>query len=358
MLPAANMENPAKKLTVASEILGTGMCVPDRVVSNEHFAAYLETSDEWIRERTGIVERRWCDEVTSASALAEPACRDAIKAAGLTAADIDGIVLGTVTPDNIFPSTACYLQSRLGIQSGYAMDVNAVCSGFVYALTTADALIRAGQGTNVLVVGVDIYSRIIDPNDRGTCVLFGDGAGAVVLSRKKGDKLVDGAFGDHMVEGDVRDISGIYGSELRADGRYADLLCVPMGTAHPPTPESLQRGDHFLKMQGREVFKFAVRSLADVTKNVLDKAGVAIEEVDHFVSHQANKRILLSMAKHLGVSEDKVPINVDKYGNTSAATIPIVLAECERTGRIKKGDLVLLSAVGGGFSWGAVLVRW
>lgn len=352
------MENSVKIQTVASEIRGTGMCVPERVVSNEHFAAYLETSDEWIRERTGIEQRRWCEKGTSASALAEPACREAISAAGLTVNDIDGIVLGTVTPDNIFPSTACYLQARLGITNGFAFDVNAVCSGFIYALTTADALIRSGQGTNVLVVGVDLYSGIIDPNDRGTCVLFGDGAGAVVLSRKQGESLVDGAFGDHLAQGDVRSISGIYGSELKADGRFADLLCVPMGTANPPTPDSLKRGDHFLQMQGREVFKFAVRSLADVTKSVLDRAGVSVEEVDLFISHQANKRILLSMAKHLGIPEEKVPINVDRYGNTSAATIPIVLAECEREGRIKKGDLLLLSAVGGGFSWGAVLVRW
>jgi 3-oxoacyl-[acyl-carrier-protein] synthase-3 len=341
---------------IASRITGTGISVPPKVIGNDHFASYLETSDEWIQERTGIEERRYTEPDVSASDLAEPACLDAIKAAGLTVDDIDGIICGTVTPDNLFPSTACFIQGKLGIKNGFALDVNAVCCGFVYALSTADAYIRAGMASNILVIGVDLYSRIIDPNDRGTCILFGDGAGAVVLSRNS-DK--PSAFGQPCGEqGSMLSTSGIYGAELHADGSQADILCVPQGTANNVTVESLQEGKHFLHMAGREVFKHAVRSLVQVTNSVLEDAGLSVGDVDHFVSHQANKRILLSMAKQLKVSEERIPMNLQKYGNTSAATIPMLLAECVAEGRIKKGDLVLLSAVGGGLSWGAVLLRW
>ncbi|MCB0359100.1 MAG: ketoacyl-ACP synthase III, partial [Bdellovibrionales bacterium] len=326
-------------MQIFSRITGVGSAAPERVVTNEHFASYLDTSDEWIRERTGIEARRWCEPDVSASQLAEPACRQAIESAGLTVEDIDGVVVATVTPDYVFPSTACFLQRRLGIARGLAFDVNAVCAGFVYALTAADGLIRARAATNILVVGVDIYSRIIDPNDRGTCILFGDGAGAVVLS------AIDPASATG-VSGDIRRVSGLYSAELCADGRYTDILCVPAGTARPTTPESLARGEHFLHMAGREVFKHAVRALDEVTRRVLEAVDLQPADVDHFVSHQANKRILQAMAKQLGVPEDRVPMNVQRYGNTSAASIPLLLAECVHEWRVKEGDIVVLSAVG------------
>ena len=336
---------------VASEISGVGMSVPERVIKNDYFASYLETSDEWIQDRTGIVERRWVEGQVSASELAEPAARIAIERAGLTTSDIDGVVLATVTPDYVFPSTACRLQGRLGISKGFAFDINAVCSGFIYALTVSDSLIRTGQAKNVLVVGVDIYSSIIDKKDRSTCVLFGDGAGAVVLSARKGKEQACSLES-------LLSTRGVYCSEITADGRGADLLYTAAGTAKPITAESISNGEHFLKMQGREIFKHAVRRLSEVSLSVLDKCSLSVSQVDWFVSHQANKRILLSMAKHLGIDTNKVLVNVDKYGNTSAASLPILLAEASEEGSLKKGDLVLLSAFGGGLTWGAVLLRW
>jgi len=355
---------------VASRITGTGMNVPGRVVGNDHFAGYLETSDEWIRDRTGIENRRWVEENVGASELAEPAARAAMKEAGLTADDIDGIIFATVTPDFVFPSSACCLQRRLGVKQGFAFDVNAVCSGFIYALATADAMIARGLGKNVLVVGADIFSKLINPNDRTTCILFGDGAGAVVLSRvensgsgsekagseKAGSKKTDSSS-SQSVDRALNPIRGIYRSKLAADGNYGDILCVPAGTAKTPTPDSLQRGEHFLTMAGKEVFKLAVRYLGEISEHVLKDTGFSAEDVDFFVSHQANKRILLAMARHLGVPEEKVLVNVEQYGNTSAASVPILLAEATAKGTIKAGDLLLLSAFGGGVTWGAVLLR-
>ena len=340
------------QVEVASRVVGSGFCVPERIVTNEHFASYLDTNDEWIQSRTGIVERRWADPDTSASQLAEPACRDAIESAGLTPADIDGIIVATVTPDNTFPSTACYLQRRLGCPAGVAFDVNAVCSGFVYALTTADSLIRSGIARNFLVVGVDIYSRILDMNDRRTCILFGDGAGAVVLSSvsKKGGALTE--------TGSAYSLRGMYGAQLGADGSHTDILCVPSGTASPVTAESLAAGSHYLRMDGREVFKLAVRKLAEISQTMVSEIGLTSEDVDYVASHQANQRILLSMAKSAGIAEEKVLSNVSRYGNTSAASVPILLAEFAQLGTIKQGDLLLVSAFGGGVTWGAVLLRW
>ncbi len=344
------------EVRVTSRILGAGMNVPPRVVPNSYFASYLETSDEWIRDRTGIEERRWVEPGVGVSELAEPACRAAIKNAGLTTEDIDGIVLATVTPDYLFPSSACFLQSRLGIKRGFAFDVNAVCSGFIYALVTADALIMAGQAKNVLVIGADIYSQIINPQDRATCVLFGDGAGAVVLSRAaNGNGSGPGAG---FVEGSGGTVRGLYGSEIHSDGAHAEVLCVPQGTAKPLTTERIAKNEHLLYMNGREVFKLAVRGLAEVSDNLLSRLQVPASAVDYFVSHQANKRILSAMAKHLDVPEEKVLMNLNKYGNTSAATVPMVLAEFSANGTIKPGDLLLLSAFGGGVTWGAVLLRW
>ena len=342
-----------RSVFVSSKVSGTGFSVPDKVIPNSHFESYLETSDEWIRERTGIEQRRWVEGETTASDLAEKAALDAIKNANLTVDDIDGIILATVTPDNIFPSTAAVLQKKLGVKNGFAYDVNAVCTGFVYALVNADSLIKNGQAKNILVVGVDIYSRIIDKDDRGTCVLFGDGAGALVLSKTAdGDSDVIGM--PSGVTGSVKEVQGVYASELRADGAQSDILYCKGGSGSPEVPAEEQ----FIKMQGREVFKLAVRSLAEVSKSVLEKSGLEIGDVSHFVSHQANRRIILGMGKQLGVGEDKVPINVEKYGNTSAASIPILLAECDASGRIKPGEVVHISAFGGGVTWGAVVVRW
>ena len=347
-------EATVPEVRVASRITGTGMCVPQRVVTNDHFASYLETSDQWIRDRTGIVERRWAEPGVSASELAEPAARRAIEKAGLSVSDIDGIVFATVTPDYLFPSTACFLQKRLGIKKGFAFDINAVCSGFIYALVTADSLLASGQARNVLVVGADIYSRIINPQDRSTCVLFGDGAGAVVLSAVSAPGTIGGGY----ITGSSSELRGLYASTLGADGSQTDILCVPNGSAAQPTPESIAEGKHYLKMEGREVFKLAVRKLGEISETLLAQVGVTISEVDYFVSHQANKRILLSMAEKLGVPEAKVLMNVEKYGNTSAASLPILLAEAEDQGTLKPGDLVLLSAFGGGVTWGAILLRW
>lgn len=330
-----------------SRISGSGMNVPERIVGNDYFASYLETSDEWIQDRTGIEERRWASESVSASELAEPASRKAIKNAGLEPSDIDAIICATVTPDNIFPSTACMLQGRLGCSGALAFDINAVCSGFVYALGVAHGLITSGQCSKVLVVGSELYSRIIDKNDRTTSVLFGDGAGAVVLTAT-----------DEAPEPGSKDTSGIFASRLGADGAHADILCVPNGSAHQPTPESLKEGKHYLRMAGREVFKLAVRRLSEINRDIVESSGFSLSDVSLFVSHQANKRILLSVAKDLGLPEEKFPMNIAKYGNTSAASVPILLAELELEGRLKKGDLVALSAFGGGVTWGAQLIRW
>jgi 3-oxoacyl-[acyl-carrier-protein] synthase III len=332
---AANTRRPA------SYVAGTGMSVPPRIVSNEHFATYLETSDEWIRERTGIAERRWAAPEIAMSDLALPACRDAITAAGLATEDIDCIICATVTPDYIFPSTACILQRKLGVPKGFAFDVNAVCSGFLYAFTLADSLIASGQCKNCLVIGADMYSRILDPNDRTTVVIFGDGAGAVVLRATEGNSE-----------------RGVLCTELHSNGTGADLLYVSCGTAKQPTPESLARGEHYLHMNGREVFKVAVRGLVEVSESVLARSGVKKSDVHCVVSHQANKRILTSVAKQMEIPEEKMLMNVERYGNTSAASIPIMLAEAVANRQIVPGKLILLSAFGGGLTWGAALVRW
>ncbi|MEO8204337.1 MAG: beta-ketoacyl-ACP synthase III [Betaproteobacteria bacterium] len=314
---------------IYSRIAGTGSYLPPRVVTNAEFAQRLETSDEWIRERTGIAERRIAEESQGSSDLAFEASKAALEAAGASASDLDMIIVATSTPDYVFPSTACLLQAKLGVANCAAFDVQAVCSGFVYALATADKFIKSGQHKCVLVVGAEVFSRILDWNDRGTCVLFGDGAGAVVLR--------------------AADAPGIHSSILRADGRHAGILSVPGNVSGGKII-----GSPFLQMAGNQVFKFAVKVLDEVGRETLAAAGASVADVDWLIPHQANVRILDATARKLGISTDKVVVTVDHHGNTSAASIPLALDEYVRLGKIQRGHRLLLEGVGGGFTWGAV----
>jgi len=317
---------------IYSRIAGTGSFLPPRVVTNEELSRSMDTSDEWIRGRTGICQRHIADASQSSSDLALPAAQAAMTAAGVSAADIDLIIVATSTPDFIFPSTACLLQAKLGIKQGAAFDLQAVCSGFVYALSTADTFIRSGQYRTALVVGAEVFSRILDWNDRGTAVLFGDGAGAVVL--KASDK------------------PGILAHRMHADGSHAGILSVPGNVSRGAIT-----GSPFLSMDGQAVFKFAVRVLDEVGREVCAACGITPSEVDWLVPHQANVRILESTAKKLGIDPSKVILTVDRHGNTSAASIPLALDLAVRDGRIRPGHKVLLEGVGGGFTWGAVLLE-
>ncbi len=323
--------------THRSVILGCGSYLPERVLSNSELAKMVDTSDEWIVERTGIRERRIAAEGECTSDLAIAASRRAIENAEIEAGEIDLIVLATSTPDYTFPATAVTVQAELGITQGAAFDVQAVCTGFVYAISTANAFLQSGQHTRALVIGAETFSRILDWEDRGTCVIFGDGAGAVVLEGRK----LNGAANER----------GIITTRMRADGRYQDKLYVDGG------PSSTQTTGH-LRMEGREVFKHAVVNIASVMEEALDEAGVDAKDVDWFVPHQANKRILDGTARRFGIPEERVVVTVDRHGNTSAASIPLALDVAQKDGRIKQGDLVLMEAMGGGFTWGAVLVRW
>ena len=319
-----------------SRISGTGSYLPPNRLSNEALAVQLaaqgvETSDEWIVERTGIRARHFVADGVVVSDLAVEAARRAIEAAGCRAQDIDLIIVATSTPDMIFPSSACIVQQKLGVQGCPAFDVQAVCSGFVYALTVADAMIKTGAAKKALVIGAEVFSRILDFKDRTTCVLFGDGAGAVVL--------------------EVSDAPGILASELHADGRHVNILCVP-GTVSG----GQILGDPLLKMDGQAVFKLAVGVLEDVARSVLAKAGKTEADIDWLIPHQANIRIMQSTAKRLKLSMEKVIVTVDQHGNTSAASIPLALDTAVRSGKIQRGDTLMLEGVGGGFTWGAVLV--
>ncbi|MBI1625019.1 beta-ketoacyl-ACP synthase III [Comamonas suwonensis] len=321
-----------------ARITGTGSYLPPRRLTNNDLAAELaqrglETSDEWIVERTGIRARHFAAPDVASSDLALEASRKAIEAAGLAAQDIDLIIVATSTPDMVFPSTAAILQNKLGITNGCpAFDVQAVCSGFVYALTVADSMIQSGAAKRVLVVGSEVFSRILDFNDRTTCVLFGDGAGAVVL--------------------EASDEPGILATELHADGSHVGILCVP---GHVSGGNVL--GDPVLKMDGQAVFKLAVSVLDKAARSALEKAGLTDADIDWLIPHQANIRIMQSTARKLKLSMDKVVVTVDQHGNTSAASIPLALDHGVRNGQVKKGQTVLLEGVGGGFTWGAVLVK-
>ena len=314
---------------IYSRIAGTGSFLPQRVVANADFPATLETSDAWIRERTGIVQRHIADESQTASDLALGASLAAMEAAGAGADEIDLIIVATSTPDFIFPSTACLLQAKLGSKNCAAFDVQAVCSGFVYALATADKFIRSGEHKCALVVGAEVFSRILDWNDRGTCVLFGDGAGAVVLR--------------------AADSPGIHASVLRADGKYAAMLSVPGNVNRGKIT-----GSPFLQMDGKQVFKFAVKVLDEVARETLAAAGAVIDDVDWLIPHQANVRILDATARKLGLPPEKLVVTVDHHGNTSAASVPLALDEYVRAGKILPGHRLLMQGVGGGFTWGAV----
>jgi 3-oxoacyl-[acyl-carrier-protein] synthase-3 len=313
-----------------SRIVGTGGYLPPRVVTNDEFAQRLDTSDAWIRERTGIAERRIADESQASSDLALEASRAALAAAQLAPGDIDLIIVATSTPDHVFPSTACLLQAKLGVKACPAFDVQAVCSGFVYALAIADRFIRSGMNRRALVVGTEVFSRIMDWNDRATCVLFGDGAGAVVLA--------------------AGETPGIHASVLHADGSYADILSVPGNVCGGRIV-----GSPYLQMQGNQVFKLAVKVLDEVARETLAAAEMSVADVDWLIPHQANVRILEATARKLGVPRERLAVTVDRHGNTSAASIPLALDEYVRAGKIRAGQRVMMEGVGGGFTWGAVL---
>ena len=321
-------------------ILGTGHSYPEGILTNADLARIVETSDDWITSRTGIKQRRKAAPGEYTSLFAVRAARQAIERARLDPADIDLLLCATVTPDQILPSTGCIVQAELGANNAAAMDIVAACSGFLYGVSLADSMIRTGQVRHAVVVGAEILTQYVDYTDRQTCVLFGDGAGAAVL-------------------GPVENGRGILASKIKSDGRYEEQLYSPGGgTRRKPTPETLAAGDHYFKMKGNELFKVAVRSMAEVSRAVLDQAGAKADDISLFIPHQANQRITEAVADRLNVDMEKVYSNIAVHGNTSSASIPIALDECVEAGRIKPGDLVLMASFGGGVTWGAVLMRW
>jgi 3-oxoacyl-[acyl-carrier-protein] synthase-3 len=320
-----------------SVVLGCGSYLPSRVLSNAELSGMVDTSDEWITQRTGIRERHIAAEGETTSDMAIAAARGALAATGMDAQSIDLIVLATSTPDNTFPASAVSVQAGLGITHGAAFDLQAVCSGFVFALATVDGLLKTGAFKRALVIGSETFSRILDWNDRGTCVLFGDGAGAVVV--------------DAQVQPGTREDRGVLTSHLRSDGRHKSKLYVDGG------PSSTKTVGH-LRMEGRAVFKHAVAMVTDVIEQAFKATGTTADDIDWFVPHQANQRIIDDSARKLGIAPEKVVTTVAKHGNTSAASIPLALSVAVADGRIKRGDLVMLEAMGGGFTWGAVLLRW
>ena len=322
---------------IRSKATGCGSYLPDHVVTNKELESRIATSDDWIRKRTGIAQRHIAAEGELTSDMGEKAAKAALEMAGLAPDEIDLIVCATSTPDETFPATATRIQSNLGCGRGVAFDVQAVCSGFVYALSVADNFIRVGQSKKALVIGSETFSRILDWEDRGTCVLFGDGAGALVLEAAEGN-------------GDAAD-RGVISTHLYADGRHHDALYVDGGPSSTKTTG-------MLRMEGREVFRHAVVLMAEAIDNALEANGLTAADVDWLVPHQANMRIISAMGKRLNLPEDRVVVTVDRHANTSAASIPLALSEAVRDGRIKQGDLILMEAMGGGFTWGSALLRW
>ncbi|MBH9988280.1 ketoacyl-ACP synthase III [Bartonella sp. W8098] len=323
---------------IRSAICGIGSALPKKKMLNSELEGIVETSDAWIVQRTGIRQRYIAGKDETTVSLGAAAARAALDNAGLTVADVDCIILATATPNHTFPASAVEIQNALGMSHGFAFDVQAVCSGFVFAMTTADLYLKGGMAKRVLVIGAETFSRILDWNDRSTCVLFGDGAGAVIL------EAVENQSGTNSDR-------GILACKQRSDGAYVDKLYVDGG------PSTTQTTGH-LRMEGREVFKHAVGMITDVVDECFSATGISPSELDWFVPHQANKRIIDASAKKLGIADHKVVITVDQHGNTSAASVPLALAVAVNDGRIKKGDLVMLEAMGGGFTWGAILIRW
>ncbi|HXD29925.1 MAG TPA: beta-ketoacyl-ACP synthase III [Pyrinomonadaceae bacterium] len=325
---------------VNAGILGTGHAYPEGILTNAQLEKTVETSDEWITTRTGIKQRRKAAPGEYTSMFAVRAARQAIERARIDPMEIDLLLCATVTPDQILPSTGCIIQAELGANKAAAMDVVAACSGFLYGVTLADSMIRTGQIRYALVIGAEILTQYVDYTDRGTCILFGDGAGAAVL-------------------GPVEEGKGILAARIRSDGRYLEQLFSPGGgTRRPPSAETLAAGDHYFKMKGNELFKVAVRSMSDISNEVLEEAKLKAEDVSLFIPHQANQRITDAVASKLKVEDARVYSNISMHGNTSSASIPIALDECVEAGRIQPGDLVLMASFGGGVTWGGVLVRW
>lgn len=324
-----------------SRIAGTGASVPDRILTNAELERMVNTSDEWIVTRTGISERRIASDDQATSDLAEGAARCALEAAAVDPHDLDLILVNTVTPDMFFPSTACVLQERLGASRAAAFDLLAACAGFVYGLSVADAYLRAGLMRNILVIGADTLSKVVDWSDRGTCVLFGDGAGAVLVQRTTADP-------------------GILSTHLYSDGSKGKHLIIPGGGSRQPVCEKVveEKLVTIRMPNGNEVFKMAVRSMEEAAMAALKANGVEVSDIDLFISHQANARIIYALAERMGLPRERIFMNIDRYGNTSAASIPIAIDEAVRAGRLKRGDLLLLTAFGGGITWGSALIRW
>lgn len=330
-----------KRSHTRTVILGTGSELPSKVITNADLEKRVDTSDEWITARTGIKERRVLEEGKGNADMAYRAAMRALKDADLEAEELDAIIMGTVTPDYIFPSSACVLQDMLGARKAFSMDVNAACAGFLNAVAVTDAFIQTGMIRTALVVGSDALSRLLNWKDRTTCILFGDGAGAMVVGASH-----DGAH-------------GILSTKLRTDGTYVKELYVPAGgSLKPATLESVKKNEHTITMNGKEVFKVAVRSMEEISREALDEAGVGVKEVSLVIPHQANLRIITALAERLHIPMSKVMVNLDRYGNTSAASVPVALDEARREGRIRRGDVVLLNAFGAGFAWGAAVVRF
>jgi 3-oxoacyl-[acyl-carrier-protein] synthase-3 len=326
--------------TLRARIIATGSYLPEKVLTNLDLEKMVDTTDEWITERTGIKERRIAGEKQATSDMALIASKNALKSAGLSAKELDLIIVATMTADTLLPSTACLLQHRLDAKKAAAFDINAACSGFIYGLSVANSFIRSGQYKKILLVGAETLSRFTDWEDRNTCVLFGDGAGAAVLEATNGD-------------------NGIISAHLHADGSLGDLLSIPGGGSRDPaSKETIGKRKHFVKMKGNETFKVAVKMLENLVTDTLKQNNLKPSQLSALIPHQANLRIIQATAKRLGLSMDKVVINIDRYGNTSAASIPIALDEAVRSGRIRIDDYLLLEAFGGGLTWASALVRW
>ena len=325
---------------VNAGILGTGHSYPTGILTNAELEVMVETSDEWITSRTGIKQRRKAAKEEYTSLFAVRAARQALERASIEASDLDILICATVTPDQILPSTGCLIQAEIGANKAAAFDLAAACSGFLYGLTIANSMIRTGQCRYALVIGAEILTKYVDYTDRGTCVIFGDGAGAAVLGPVSGNR-------------------GIKAARIRSDGRYADQLFAPGGgTRIETTAESISSGQHFFKMKGNELFKVAVRSMTDISREVLAEAGQGADDISLFIPHQANQRITDAVASKLGVDESRIYSNIAMHGNTSSASIPIALDECVEAGRINEGDLIVMASFGGGVTWGGVVVRW